>query len=71
MNIEACLEWLKETKHLSELDISANGIKEYLRDLTEMSDSEYRNEVKKIHDITESAWYVLEREFLPKRTKYT
>lgn len=67
-DVESCLNWLKESKNLKDLKIGE--IKEHLHKMNDMSDSEYREEVKRIHKYVEEKWYLVETEFLPTRTKY-
>jgi recombination protein RecA len=69
-DIEACLYWLKETKYLSDLELTELGMKEYLRTLNRKSDDEYWKEVKHIHQVIGRRWWDVEKSFLPNRRKY-
>jgi hypothetical protein len=69
-DVEACLDWLKETKYLGDLDLTESGMKEYMRELNRMPDAEYHKEVRRIHNVIGRRWWDVEKSFLPSRKKY-
>lgn len=69
-DVEACLDWLKETKYLGDLELTESGMKEYLRELNRKSDDQYWKEVKRIHSVIGRRWWDVEKHFLPNRKKY-
>ncbi len=66
----ACMDWLKETKYLGDLDLAESGMKEYMRKLNRMPDAEYHKEVRRIHNVVGRRWWDVEKSFLPSRKKY-
>jgi protein RecA len=70
-DIPECLDFLVTVKGLDDVDIAKTKIKEYIKSMQDMDDATYKKEVARIHAATERHWYLLERDFLPKRRKYT
>lgn len=66
-DVEACIQWLKTTGYLTDID----NIDFDQKSLNKMSDEEYSETVKALHSSVESRWYEVEKGFLPTRRKYT
>lgn len=69
-DVSACLDWLKKTKYLADVDLTEAKIKDFKATIAGMSDEDYRQAVLKIHTAVENRWYEVEREFVPTRKKY-
>jgi recombination protein RecA len=69
-DVESCIDWLKKAKRLKNLNVSDEGAKDYLKSIAAMDDEKFIKERERVHAATEAAWYELETEFMPKRTKY-
>lgn len=69
-DINANLNWLKETKLLKEARLSESELEGYRKDLVKMDDAEYRKECREIAAVVGREWYKIEEGFLPTRKKY-
>lgn len=75
-DLRACLTYLKETKHLSDLErkwfgsITNDSMKKYARQVGELNPKEYIDELGIIHKTVAAHWYDIERQLLPRRRKY-
>lgn len=65
---EACLDFLKQVNGLKALKI--RDVKLYIKELTEMSRSDFKRDLSELHDACEHHWYEIEKSLLPTRTKY-
>lgn len=64
----ACLEWLKLAGRLKQLGIK--NVNEHMTQTNKLSDSDYRQELARIHACVEKNWYDIEQGFVPQRRKY-
>lgn len=64
--------WLKKVERLEDADIdtSPKGFKQYLEELENASDAEYRKEQQSLAKVVKKVWADIETTFLPKRSKY-
>lgn len=69
-DMDACLSWLREVKHLKDIGLTDANVIKYYEGLATMPDDEYRAEVQQIHEAVEKRWYAIEQDFLPTRRKY-
>lgn len=69
-DIKECIDFLETTNMLDDIELKKTGIKAYIANLKKQDRETYEKELARIHATTEKAWYSIEREFLPKRSKY-
>jgi recombination protein RecA len=67
---QSCLSWLESVKALKEVNCKAGDVGKYLDDLDDMSREEHAKEMAFIHEACSRVWYDIEKQFLPRRTKY-
>jgi recombination protein RecA len=65
---EACVAFLKQVNGLKALKI--RDPKLYIKELAEMSRSDFKRDLSELHDACETHWYAIEKELMPSRTKY-
>lgn len=65
---ESCLAFLKGVGGIKELKIRDTD--KYLEELAEMDGSDYRAEMRDVHEAMEHHWYAIEKRLLPTRQKY-
>lgn len=71
-DLGACLQWLADVGRITEVGLTADEkvIKAYAAKVMASPNGQYETEVKKVYDLTEKAWYDIEKGFLPERKKY-
>lgn len=69
-DLNECMDFLADTNGLGEVDVAKTKIKEFIKATKRLPTPEFRKELSRIHSATEKVWYDIEREFLPKRSKY-
>lgn len=69
-DVQSHLEWLEETGRLEEVELTKTKLPSFMSKLDTLSDSEYRALRKTLGTTVKSAWYEIEKEFLPTRRKY-
>jgi recombination protein RecA len=69
-NIEASLSWLREVGRLDTIDLKETEYKEYLKELSNLSDPEFHEETRKVTKALKSTWAEIEETFIPTRKKY-
>jgi hypothetical protein len=69
-DISSHLEWLKSIGKLDKLEMSEKQIPAFLRSLEKMDNAEVEEWRTVIDEAVRSAWYEIERSFVPTRRKY-
>lgn len=65
---EACIDYLKETKKLSEIGIK--NADDFLDRLEDMDRDKFASEMARVHVAVSNSWYEIEKTILPTRRKY-
>lgn len=69
----ACLNWLKEVKHLDDVGLgkmSDEELRKHTRELMRGANGAYSEELTRIHEAVEKRWWSIEKSFLPAKKKY-
>jgi len=69
-DVRASLEWLDEVKRLDMLDLTKDDIEKTLADIERLEPGQAAEMREEINQVAETAWYEIERDFLPPRRKY-
>lgn len=67
---KSCLNWLNEAKHLTDVGIAKDKIKEHCRKMLKLPNDEYAVELERIQGAVRKRWTEIETAFLPPRRKY-
>ena len=67
-DMQSCLQWLQESKSLKSTGITDIG--KHLDIMEDMTPTDYRAEVRRIHVVCQQRWYAIEADFMPTRKKY-
>lgn len=68
---QACVDWLMEIGKAKELGYKKEDVKNFTSGvLLKLERSEEQAEMKRIHELVETNWYMIEQKLLPSRTKY-
>jgi recombination protein RecA len=66
----ASVDWLKKVGRLADIDLSEAQVKDYLKELDKLSNTDYRKEQASVSKAVKKAWSEIEVTFLPTRKKY-
>ena len=69
-DITSCLNFLAQVGSLSELGVSKDKIKSYVRTVTDLPTGDYYQTLHRIHNLVAQRWVEIETSFLPKTKKY-
>ncbi len=64
------VNWLAEVKQLDAIDLKPTELKNYLKEIPDMTQGEYRKELDMVNAAVRRIWPEIEERFLPKRSKY-
>lgn len=69
-DIGASINFLKSSGRLDEINVKDTKVKEYLSNIENLDDKQYRKERSKLSKAVVKVWNEIETNFLPKRRKY-
>jgi len=69
-DLDASLMWLDEVGMLGRLGLNDKTAGKYIKKLSKMDRDEYNTEMARVHATVDTAWFEIEKKFLPTRRKY-